>query len=78
MLLPTALLDIYSSALLRELVVQAPRLLEDRQLLRDDVERQRLSARLRAHVVAVAHVDRLAVELLLADNCGRAYTRSTH
>ena len=44
-------------------------LLQRRELLRDHVKRQGLRARLRTDVIAVAHVDGPAVELLLANNC---------
>ena len=49
--------------------MEAPHLLEGRQLLRNHIERQRLRARLGAHIVAVAHIDRARVELLLTDDC---------
>ena len=48
--------------------MEAPHLLEGRQLIRNHVEGQRLRARLGAHIVAVAHIDRARVELLLADD----------
>ncbi len=51
-----------------ELVVNAAGLLQRAQLSNDDVERQRLRACLRADVVAVAHVHRTVVQLLLADD----------
>lgn len=51
-------------------------LLQRRELLRDHVQRERLRARLRADVVAVAHVDGPAVEFLLANDCTRTCTHA--
>ncbi len=71
---------------LLQLVVETPVVLQREQLLRDNVQRQRLRARLRPDVVAVADVDGARVELILTNDYREnvqygpaAYTRdSTH
>ena len=68
--------DDLSSGTLHKLVMNASVLLERRELLRDHVQRKRLRARLRADIVAVAHVDGPAVELLLADDCTHTCTHA--
>lgn len=52
-----------------QLVGQAAGLLQRDELLRDLLEGDHLALRLCTDVVPVANVDRLAVELLLSDNC---------
>ena len=55
---------------LHKFVMDAARGLQRHQLLSELIERQSLRAGLSPDVVAVAHVDGSAVQLLLADHCG--------